>query len=82
MKVSDLAEIIPLAKEYFDVLDERSLGGTIHYELLRGIIHNFDVNNEQDTALLEMILLLERMLLENNVIDADFKYFIAKKRHA
>ena len=76
------AEIIPLAKEYFDVLDERSLGGTIHYELLRGIIHNFDVNNEQDMALLEMILLLERMLLENNVIDADFKYFIAKKRHA
>ena len=75
------AEILPLAKEYFDVLDVRSLGGTIHYELLRGIIHNFDVNDEKDMALLEMILLLERKLLENNVIDADFKCFVAKKRH-
>ena len=76
------AEILPLAKEYFDVLDVRSLGGTIHYELLRGIIHNFDVNDEKDMALLEMILLLERKLLENNVIDADFKCFVAKRRHA
>ena len=76
------AEIISLAKGYFDVLDERSLGGTIHYELLRGIVHNFDVNDEKDTVLLEMILLLERMLLENNVVDADFKCFVAKKRKA
>ena len=70
-----------MAKEYFDLLDVRSLGGTIHYELLRGIIHNFDVNDEKDMALLEMILLLERKLLENNVIDPDFKCFVAKKRH-
>lgn len=75
------AEILPLAKKYFNVIDERPLAGTIHYELLRGIIHNFDINNEKDTALLEMILKMEQMLITNNVIRSDFMFFVAKPRN-
>jgi ubiquinone/menaquinone biosynthesis C-methylase UbiE len=74
------AEILPLVKKYFDVIDERPWGGTLHYELLRGIIHNFDINNENDTAILEMILKMEQLLITNNVIGSDFMCFVAKKR--
>lgn len=72
------AEILPVAKQYFKIIDERPLAGTIHYELLRGIIHNFEVDSEKDMALLRMILLLEKELISNGVIDSDFKCFVAK----
>lgn len=72
------AEILPVAKRYFKIIDERPLAGTIHYELLRGIVHNFDVNSEKDTALLKMILLLEKELISNGVINSDFECFVAR----
>lgn len=74
------ADILPLAREYFEIVEEHPLGGTVNYELLRGIIHNFDADDEKDVAILKLILLLERLLIEGNVIDSDFKCFIARKR--
>ena len=76
------ADILPLAREYFEIIEEHSLGGTINYELLRGIAHNFDENDEKDATILRLILLLEKLLIEANLIDSDFKCFIARKRNS
>lgn len=76
------AEILPLARRYFDIVEERATGGTISYELLRGIIHNFDANDDKDATILRLVLLLEKLLIEHGAIDSDFKFFVARKRRA
>ncbi len=70
-------EIVPLARERFDVFDFRPMGCSVVYELLLEIIHNFD---ENDQALLRLICLLERLLVRDGAVASDFACFAARKR--
>lgn len=73
-------EILPLAKEQFDIVEIRPMGCSIIHELLFEIIHNFDENSEYDSALLRLICLMESLLIREGVIESDFACFVAKKR--
>lgn len=73
-------EILPLAKEQFDIVEIRPMGCSIIYQLLFEIIHNFDENSEYDSALLRLICLMESLLIREGVIESDFACFVAKKR--
>lgn len=74
------SEIVPLARRYFDVVGYYPMGGTITYELLRGIVHHFDESDERDVAMLELICLFEHTLIQNGCIGSDFACFFARKK--
>ncbi len=73
-------DIMPKLKLYFDVIEYKKYGGTILHLLMNHIMANFDTTNEFDVALLKMIFLQEQVLIENNVIDSDFCYVVAKAK--
>lgn len=74
------AEILPILKLFFDVLEFRSYGGAIQHMLLSGMTGNFDEANPDDVALLEMIMLMEEKLEQAGAITADFGVIVCKAR--
>lgn len=74
------ADIVPVLKDYFDIVDYRPYGGEIMHILLSGIAGNFMDDSEEDVALLRMIALLEDTLERNGVIQPDFAAIVAKPK--
>ncbi|MFN3480089.1 MAG: glycosyltransferase [Thermodesulfovibrionales bacterium] len=72
-------EIIPVIERYFDVKMIRYFGGSIFNLLFNGIIGNFDHDNENDIALIKLILLLEETLIEEHILNSDYAVIIAEK---
>jgi 2-polyprenyl-3-methyl-5-hydroxy-6-metoxy-1,4-benzoquinol methylase len=75
------AEIVPLARKYLDVIDVIPWGGTIVYELLRGIVHNFDEQSSQDTSILDLICTFEKILINLEIIPSDFSVIVGRKKN-
>ena len=64
----------------FDLVDRRDYGGTILNPLLEGIIGNFRENEEDDSAMLRLLALLERLLMESGSLTSDFSVLVARAR--
>lgn len=74
------AEIIPLFGEWFDVIERIDWGGTILHPLFHKIIGNFDVNDEKDRAIIDLICLFEHTLIREKIIPSDFALIVGRKK--
>lgn len=70
------ADIIPELKKRFDVLEFRSLGGTLLNHVLRGIAQNFDESDPDDVALLESLQGLEQWYERTGRVQPDFVFAV------
>ena len=70
------AEIVPLLRQHFDILEYKPLGGTILQFLLADIAGNFQ-RDETGPRLLEMLFTIEDTLIDAGHLDSDFAYIVA-----
>lgn len=70
------AEIVPLLRQHFDILEYKPLGGTILQFLLADIAGNFQ-QDETGARLLEMLFAIEDALIDAGHIESDFAYIVA-----
>lgn len=73
-------EIIPALKTHFNIKVLRYFGGAIFHPLFDDIMGNFDHKSETEIALIKMILLLERMMVEEKVLGNDYAIIVAEKK--
>lgn len=76
------AEIVPLAREHFDLMEIKFAGPSYLRPTLRNIVHNFRADSVADRALLESLLLMEKALIDHGVVEANNAYFVARRRSA
>lgn len=72
-------EIMPVMRDRLDVFKLSYTGGTILFYLLAGIASNFE-NDEDAEAILKLLIMFERTLVEKNAIPSDYVFCMAKKR--
>jgi ubiquinone/menaquinone biosynthesis C-methylase UbiE len=70
------AEIIPILKTYFDIVEFRPLGGSILQFLLANIAMNFQ--DETGEKFLEIFIDLEDTLMECGDLESDFAFIICR----
>jgi SAM-dependent methyltransferase len=74
------AEILPLVRERFDVVEQIGFGGTILMPLLEDIAGNFDPARPDDVARLLALCAEERRLLDRGELPSDFVLLVARRR--
>ena len=74
------SEIIPILKNHFDIRVLKYFGGAIFHPLFDHIMANFDHNKDCEEALIKMILLLERVMVEEKALGEDYAIIVAEKR--
>jgi SAM-dependent methyltransferase len=72
------AEIMPLAEKYFHIIKRVDYGGTLLFWLLHGVIPSFNLSDPKDKTILDLIIYIEKKLIEYKVIPSDFTYVVAK----
>lgn len=73
--------IIPAIETNLEIVEQLPLGETLLYELLRGRIHNFDDDDEQDAFLLKLLAIFEKVLVDYNVLTSDFNFIVARDKN-
>lgn len=71
-------QIMPLVEQYFRIVKRVDYGGTLLFMLLHGIIPNFNLSDPKDRAIMDLMILIERTLIETKVIPSDFTYVVAQ----
>jgi SAM-dependent methyltransferase len=71
-------EIMPKLKDYFEVVEYKPYGGTLLHILLTHVMPTFDLEDPDQKALLRMLFVFEKTLLEHGVIESDFAYVVAR----
>ncbi|MEM6792819.1 MAG: class I SAM-dependent methyltransferase, partial [Acidobacteriota bacterium] len=74
------AEIMPLVRERFELIEERPYGGTLLHILLEQLLPVIDWRREEDLAYLRLIMAYERALIEGGVLPSDFVYAVGVAR--
>jgi SAM-dependent methyltransferase len=74
------AEIVPLVRMYFDVLEIKGQGGSLLHLLLEDIAGNFNERNEGSIPYLRRLFDLEDRLISDGVLRDDFATIIARKK--
>jgi GT2 family glycosyltransferase/SAM-dependent methyltransferase len=64
----------------FDLVEKRAFGGTLLQFMLADIIANFDPDDARDAALLRLLTLLEKELIEAGTIASDFVFAVYRHR--
>ena len=73
------ADIMPLLRAYFEVVDERPYGGTLMQPLMADIIHNFRPEQiPEDREVLETLFAEERALIKSHAIDSNYTLLVLK----
>lgn len=73
------SEILSVLRNHFQIRTLRYFGGAIFHPLFDEIMMNFDHQNGAETALIEMILLLEGELTKEKILQNDYAIVIAEK---
>ena len=76
------ADVMPMLRQRFEILDERQLGGTILMHLLYDIVQNFRFDDPHERAILELLCTFEGALVDGRRIPSDFLLTAARKRAA
>jgi len=71
------AEILPLVRNHFTVIEERSLGGGLLHNVLGEIAQNFRPENRTDRAVLERFFAAEDAAMADGTIGTDFAVITA-----
>ena len=72
-------EILPLLAERFDEVYRADFGGTLLQFALADVIANFDPEDERDVAVLDLLSLFERTLIEEGVLQSDFVFLVLRR---
>lgn len=72
-------EIVPLLRRHFDV-EVVPLGVSLMYEVLLGRIHNFDVDDENDDAILDLVFGADRLAMEARLVEPCFASIVARRK--
>lgn len=72
-------EIVPVMRNWFDV-EVLSLGMTLVYDALRGLVHHFDPDDPADVALLDALLLADDAVERGGLVPACFACLVARPR--
>jgi len=73
------ADIIPLMRRYFDVIEKVDYGGTLLNLVLEEIAGNFK-DTDEDAAVLQPLFEAERRYIDTGVISSDFTVLVARAR--
>jgi|SRR5690242_15378559 SAM-dependent methyltransferase len=73
-------EIIPLIEARFSIKEHKNFGGTILHMLLQDIAGNFDPLDTTDCAFLNLLIYIEKLLIQERVLESDFVFVVAEKR--
>lgn len=74
------ADIFEVMEQYLEVEKIVPFGQTLAYETLRGRVQNFNDDDENDAAILSLICLLEKELIEAGALTSNFNFVIARKK--
>ncbi len=69
------ADILPLLRRCFEIVEYKPLGGTILQFLLADIAGNFQ--DESGRQLLQMLFVIEDILMDTGDLGSDFVYIVA-----
>lgn len=73
------SELRAMVYKYFDVLDDRALGGALLNLLLYGQrVNRFDASDSTHNAALERAVAEERELMAQGRLDSDFRFIVAR----
>jgi SAM-dependent methyltransferase len=73
------AEIVPLLKEYFEVIEFRGYGGSLLHLVMSGIARNFVPGDPVATQWVERLCAIEDQLILEGTLAHDFAVIIARK---
>jgi SAM-dependent methyltransferase len=73
-------ELLDFTSRVFEVLEKKSIGGTILQHLLYETISRFRFENPRDRSILEMFCTIEAMLVDRGIIPCDYVILAARKR--
>ena len=73
------AEIVPLLKDYFDVIEFKGYGGSLLHLVLEGIAGNFVPGDPLATEWVERLSAIEDQLILEGRLAHDFAVIIARK---
>jgi len=76
------AEIVPLIRQRFEIVQQTDFGGTILHMLLSHIVGNFDPESEADVTIVRLLCYLEKTLITEGALPSDFALIVAQKRAA
>ena len=76
------ADVLPMLRQRFEILDERQLGGTILMHLLYDIVQNFRFDDPHERGIIELLCTFEGALVDTGRISSDFVLAAARKRTA
>ena len=75
------ADIIPLLRDYFELVEQVDYGGTLLNLVLEEIAGNFQ-DTEEDLAILQPLFDAERRYMQASVLPSDFTVLVARNRQA
>lgn len=73
-------EILGLIEERFEIVYRADFGGTLLQFVLSDIAGNFDPADPKDVAMIDLVCLYERTLIDQGVLPSDFVYLVARTR--
>jgi SAM-dependent methyltransferase len=73
-------EILDLIGERFEVVYRADFGGTLLQFVLSDIAGNFDPADPKDVAMIDLVCLYEKTLIDTGVLPSDFVYLVARRR--
>jgi SAM-dependent methyltransferase len=74
-------DVLPLAREAFEVVAEIPYGGGLLNPLLFGVIAGFEPGRAEHDRVLEILCAAEARLTESGQLAPDFHIFVGKRKH-
>lgn len=74
------SDIVDVVRSFFDVIEEIDIGYTISHPMFAQNAYNFDLGVPSEQAILRLICQYEELLIEHNVVSADVKVLICRRR--
>lgn len=74
------AEIVPLFRRFFKVVELRPLGGTLQHLLYNGIVHNFTLDRRDACDYMQAIIDTEDALIDAELLPSDFMLLVGMRR--
>jgi ubiquinone/menaquinone biosynthesis C-methylase UbiE len=74
------SRIVPLTRQNFDVIEDRSYGGTILQILFQDIANNFMNDDKETIELLALVCDLEDWFIRTKEIESDYRFMACKRR--
>lgn len=75
------SEIPLLLRQYFNIKFESNFGGTILHNLYPLLNHEkFRERNPQNDSIINLLIKIEDILIDEKVLESDFKFFIARNK--